>query len=286
MYHFHIDFEFQAFKPVELGLISSHNVNLDNIWDMTAMRETGVIIVSTGYGNLYQISLQEGHVIENRVKPLCVYNPYNLLRVQVAGREYLAVSCWHCRHIKLMNLNKQTGSSSESGLMRYEMITAFSGEFVSRMCLGEENRLFVQSSDGVVLELDTSTTTFTKVKTISIGHQLSYYGLCYEPDPYRLLVVSGESEVRAVSCDNNEVVWTSGYKGSLLYIPNHDVIILARYDNKIVVLNPDSGSDIQCVELPYEVRHIRALCLFNNQIIMARERKGVGYISYFDLNNS
>ena len=174
-----------------------------------------------------------------------------------------------------MNLNKQE-LSSESQLIELE--TAFRGEKVSHMVQGEESMLFVDVG-GVVLELDTSTTTFTKVRTIRSDEDLC--ALCYVPDPHRLLVVSGHYKVCAVSRENNNIVWTTDYRRHFLYIPSYDVI-LAVYDNDVVVLNPETGSELQSTWLPDSVGDIQALCLFNNQIIMASEAWG-GNISYFSL---
>ena len=165
---------------------------------MTVIRKTGLIIVSTLIGTLHQLSLQEGRLIEKYIEPPCQHHAY-LLCVQVAGREYLALSCKWCKTIKLMNLNKQKGNSSESQLMQYEAITAFSGEIIIDICQGEENRIFVRLR-GAVLELDTSTTSFTRLRTIETGYFPSF---CYVPDPHRLLVISHYDKVRAVSCDNN-----------------------------------------------------------------------------------
>ena len=170
-----------------------------DIHDMIVMRETGRIVVSTRVGTLHQLSLQEGRLIEQEIQPPCKHGNIHLLCVQVAGREYLALSCWECENIKLMDFNKHTVDSSRSQLMQYKAITAFSGEIVWRMCQGEENRLFVQSVAGV-LELNTSTTTFIKLRTISTGVSRPLYVLCYVPDPHRLLVVGDENEVRAASC--------------------------------------------------------------------------------------
>ena len=242
------------------------------------MRETGLIIVSTWDGFLHQFSLQEGRLIEKQIQCPCEHCDLFVLCVQVAGREYLALSCHLCKNIKLMDLNKQKGKSSESQLIQYEVIRAFSGETVTSMCHGEENRIFVQSF-GDVLELDTSTTTFKKVRTITTGWG---HGLCYVPHPYLLLVIRDDNEVCAASCDDRTVVWATGYKRGLLYIPIHEVI-LSLYENKIVVLNPDTGSEMQSIELLDEVRNIDAICLFNNQIIMASGRRGEGRILYFDL---
>ena len=150
---------------------------------------------------------------------------------------------------------------------------------------GEENRLFVQSSSGNVLELDTSTTTFTRVRTINTGPGFS---LCYVPDPHRLLVVSdvGRHEVRAASCDDDTVVWRVQsdddlYPGRSLYIPGHNAILVAdRCENRVVILNSLTGLQIQTITLPHNVCYIRRMCLFNDQIIV--ESQGDGRrISYF-----
>ena len=149
-----------------------------NIHDMTVMRETRLIVVSTWEGSLFQLSLQEGHFIEKEIKRPCEHGvPVYLLCVQVEGSEYLALSCEWCETIKLMNLNKQKRSSSESRLMQYKVITALSGEKVSRMCHGEKNRLFVLLLNDV-LELDTSTTPFKKVNIGSTCSRLPYQ-ICY-----------------------------------------------------------------------------------------------------------
>ena len=225
-----------------MALISSHDINLLGIQDMTVIRETGLIVVSTWTGTLHLFSLQEGRLIEMQVQPPCEHYYLYLLCVQIAGHEYLALSCYMCENIKLMDLNKQTGLSSESKLIQYEVITAFSGDEFGRMCHGEENRLFVRLHDDAVLELDTSTTTFTKVRFINTDYD---HGLCYVPDPHRFLVVSYDNEFRAVTCDSNKEVWKvkNGdlYAGKLAYTPTHESIIVAdRSSKKVVILSPSN----------------------------------------------
>ena len=264
-----------------MALISSHNVNLLGIQDMTVMREMGLIVVSTWTGTLHLFSLLEGRLIEKKIQPPCKHYYLYLLCVQVAGHEYLAVSCDECKHIKLMDLNKQTGNSSESQLTQYEVKTAFSGKQVSRMCHGEENRLFVRLPDEAVLELDTSTTTFTKVRYINTGWGL---GLCYVPDPHRLLVVSYHNEFCAVTCDSNKEVWRVKnddlYAGKLAYTPTHESIIVAnRSSEKFAILSKSNGSWLQSIKLPINVCEIRGLCVYSDQLIVY----SADQISYFSL---
>ena len=273
---------------MELDIVSSQKVNLSNIWDMTVMQEAGLIIVSGArYGNsetLFQFSLHEGLFIEKEIKP--PYEHYlHLLCVNVAGREYLALSCVDCRDIQLMDLNKQKGFSAQSGshMIRYVMKTAFSGERVLRMCQVNENRLFVQSDNDSVLELDTSTTIFTKVRTIRTG---PVSGLCYVPDPYRLLIARDGGELRAFSSGDKKVVWRDRHSGHLLCLPSHDATLVADWSkNRVTILHPGLGSKIQIIQLPAYVRGIRALFLINSQIVVASEgqQQFMMRISFFSL---
>ena len=262
---------------------------------MTLMRESGLIVVCTDHKTLYQLSLQEGSFFKKQIKRPCGHDRLFVLCVQVAGQEYLALSCSDCGKIKLMVIPKpKKGILSQSGSsMQYEVITAFSGEAVWLMCHGEENRLFVDAGS-VALELDTSTTTFTKVKTFHTG---LCYSLCYVPDPHRLLVVSGNYEVRAISSDQVTAMSRGGKiflwrvkiddvePGILLPIPSHDAILVADWNkkNKVVALNPGTGLQIS-ITLPHNVLEIRGMCLFNDQIIV-ESGTDRGLFSYFSLTS-
>ena len=217
-----------------------------------------------------------------------------LLGVPVAGREYLALACHWCQNIKLMDINKQLElligndkgqSSCELKKIQNDVITAFSGQHVYRMVQGEENRLFVEIGNGKVLELDTSTTRFTQVRTINTGWG---HGLCYVPDPHRVLELSSENGLHVVSCDDKNTVCSLKIDGvfnpgCLLYVPSHDVILVAdQQKNRIAVLKGSSGAWIQSILLPRDVRDIHYMFLYKDQIVVASE-KGGGRIAYLSL---
>ena len=277
-------FIFQTLKHVELDLISSHEVKPTDICDMTVMRKTGLIVVSSWRGSLHQFSLEQGRLIEKQIKSPCEHDCLCLLCIQVTRREYLALSCAACKNIKLMKLNKQKGDSSNpfssTSQIKYKVITAFSGKRLFHMCLGEENRMFVQSYRQAVLELDTSTTTFAYLKTINNGWG---YSLCYVPDPHQLLAVSDADEVRADSCDVSKTSWSvkfgDGFSGGyLLYTPILESIFIAdRYGNRVVSFSLNDRSRLQSIKLPDYVRNIKGLCVYDHQIIVCSE----GRISYF-----
>ena len=157
------------------------------------------------------------------------------------------------------------------------------------MCQGEENRLFVKSSRDTVLELETSTTTFTKLKTINIGSTVMRYGLCYVPDPHRLLVFSDDKVVRAVSCDDDTIVWKVKHAndpGCSLYIPSHNTILVADWmKNRVVILYPDRRLEMQSITLPGYEGKIKWLYLLNDQIIVGDQEflENKSTISYFSV---
>ena len=256
---------------------------------MAVMRETGFIVISTRDGSLFHFSGREGHFFRRGIKPPCKHC-VRLLCVQITGYEYLALSCPDCKTIKLMNLDNQKRGLlrrfSSGSDIKYDVISAFSGEVFSCMCLGEEKRIFVQSNNYTVLELDISNTTFTKVKTFSTIYPSYCYGLSYVPDPHRLLVVSDRDEVRAVSCDDETLVWRVQKDDDLdpsrlLYIPSLETILLADLmKNRVVVLNSRTGLEIQSISLPHYVCEIQGLRLTNDQIIVASGSDG-GRISFF-----
>ena len=278
-----------------MDLFSSHDANLRQFRDMAVMRETGLIVISTVDATLYQFSLQEGRLIEKRVKPPCRHGFLYLLCVQVVEHEYLTLSCRMCGYIKLMNLNIQKAKSSETKLIQYDVITALSGEFVNRMCHGEKNRLFVRSHDDV-LELDTSSTTFRKVKTIGIDspkYSLDVFSdMCFVPDPHRLLVVIGSEGACARFCDDNKIAWrvhdSTMYDSpcNILYAPTHKAILVTDQSKiSLTFLNPGNGAQIQLIRLfDYDIymHEIQCISLFNDRIIVA-SKGDWGRISYFSL---
>ena len=268
------------------------------------MRETGLIVVSTEGGSinrLFQLSLQERRLIQREVDPSCKHEGVHLLCVQIAGNDYLALSCCKCRNIKLMDFKRQLAvfegsgtvqSSSNPKKVKYEVTTAFSGENVSRMCLGNQNRIFVRTSNDI-LELDTSSTTFTKVNIIRSVTRFSdrYYhfsqGLCFVPGPIGLLLVSSRDEIHVLSYDDNETEWfvkrRNMYPGCCLYMPSSNAVLVAdRYKNRGIVLSTSSQKR-QYLQLPDEIYNIRGLGWFKNQVIIASGDavKGKQRISFF-----
>ena len=251
---------------------------MSDIHCVTVMKETGLIVVSTLDRTLFQISLQEGRLIKKYIKRPCQHHAC-LLCVEVAGPEYLAVSCKWCETIKLMNLNKQKRSSSESQLIQYKLKTAFLGDKVEPHGSWWREQAVYWCRWCCTGTRHISHTIYQSQNQSEV--MKTYVPCATWPDPHRLLVVSGHYKVCAVSRDNSNIVWTTEYRRHFLYIPSYDVI-LAVNENVVAVLNPKTGSELQCIMMPDSVRALRGLCLFKNQIIVACEGWG-GNISYFNL---
>ena len=131
----------------------------------------------------------------------CEHFPTMLLGLVINHYDLLAISCYHCEKIRLLNMETE------------HVTEACCNKWVGYMCHGEKGRLFASSLGGNVTELDCSSSRFTDKNMISIG-LLYPYDLCYLPHPHDCLVAIGKKkskedpcEVRAVSCQDGEVVW-------------------------------------------------------------------------------
>ena len=136
------------------------------------MRDTGQVVVSgmrDRTRSLFLYSPQwSGALKERRMDTPCGHSVDDLLCLQIGGQEYLAVACWVGKDIKLTSMKKTDWAT-----------VAFRGEKFDKMCKGTNNRMFVSvgSSEGRVLELNCSKTTFELVQALSLG--LEADGLCY-----------------------------------------------------------------------------------------------------------
>ena len=134
------------------------------------------------------------------MKGLCEHeDSIFLLPVTMNNTESLAVACFYCRMIRLLNLETEV------------VIVAFHDQQVypGWMSHGEGDVMYmVHDVKGniQVLELNTGRLPFSKLsRTIQSGME-RYYSFHYIPSPHRLIVWSGKSVgmIRAVS---TEKVW-------------------------------------------------------------------------------
>ena len=263
------------------------------------MKQTGKAVVLGSRDNIFCLRVffyHEGKLYEETVRPSCKHErDVKLLGITVSGGDFLAVSCRKCRDIKLMNLNKQqiTRETRKSFLgfineQKPEIIAAFSGQYVYGMYEGQNNRLFVQSIIGQVLELDISSTKFTQLRTIKIG---THQNMCYVPLHHDMICAASRGEVRAISCSDGSSKWVVKdaieFKqinpGVLLYSTLRNLLLISDSTNdRILVLDPSNGTYLVTIEVR-DMGTIFDMCLHNDQIAMIHGSADNFNLSYFSV---
>ncbi len=170
----------------------------------------------------------------------------------VDQKEVLAVSCPVCLCIKLYDFNTE------------EMTTAYHSpdHRLGPLCQGENNTVYLLSLDtGLpVLELDCAQLPFTgPTKIIQSGIE-GFYGMCYIPSPYKLLVFSGWEIplIRAVSVVSGEMAWevagsvdgrTCCPRGMTFSSKRQALFLADGWNSRILVLSPQDGQLLQSLSL-------------------------------------
>ena len=250
-------FSTQAFRPIELKLLSTQDVALYFRAHLVLMRTTGEIVFVRFKENLYLYTLQlDGSLNKKKIKLPC-HHYLSLLFIQILWREHLAISCSSCKDIKLLDMET------------LEVTTAFSDDIeVGKMCRGW-HKLFVEVPSGF-LELDCSSTKFTKIREIKSGKAGPPDGsdIHYIPPPHKMVVFTWMPEryssaggaIHASSIDEpNKTTWHFSDKEvdgkmiapkCVLYSSRHDALIVLDRENRTVwVLNPGTGEVLQDIEI-------------------------------------
>lgn len=173
---------------------------------------------------------------------------FTLLGVEVKGRELLAVSCSHCRDIKLVDL--QTGEKSVA--YRYK-----DKQKPEAMCEGEPGRLWVLEN-GAVIELNCTDKVFCETGDVFNANLVCYVrSICYLAAPHDVLVVSTYDHVRAYR-RSGKPVWKmpSHHEDvkvdpeGLAFSVQHQVLLLADGKNRrLLQLDPRDGSILRSFPL-------------------------------------
>ena len=238
--------------------------------------------------HLYQ-NTSTGFTKLPEVKGLCEHDYPKLLPVTINNKELLAVSCWDCEMIRLLDVETR------------DVTVAFHDSRFrpTRMSHGEGDVMYVvHGVKGAVqvLELHTAQVPFTgPVRTIQSGME-RYYSMCYIPSPHRLIVLSLNKEptlILAVSAETEEKVWE--VKGEvdgvecephgMLFSPQHQVLLVADgVNNRVLVLHPGDGSHLQTIQLDREMDVIWELCLHQNKLVVHHHDGRKHKVSYFSIN--
>ena len=280
------------FQLYQLNLVATRNIGI-TWWfrGFTVMPQTGEIVMNgseekNGRWSLFVIRLEDGKLNKREIKSSCNHsssdNPAYISSLMIGGKELVAVSCYDCKNIKVVDL--QTG----------EWNTAFEGWETVNMCVGDNGRIFVQSRDYPILYLDSSDPVFKgPLKTILTD--IWCLRMCYIPNPVNALVLSdfNSSKMVAKSVEKDEMIWefredkadSSGMKDNrasnviwdhagLLFHPMYNILLVADGINKrILIVNPTNGLLIQAINLP-DMGEIWALDLHNDVLIMLHLHRG------------
>ena len=223
-----------------------------------------------------------------QIKRLCEHDGVDFLPINVNNKEQLAVSCFHCRTIKLYNLDTLDATIAFHDPKYYP----------GPMCHGENGKLYVMHSvkGGVpVLELDCTTLLFTGPSQIIQSGMETLYSIYYIPSPHKLLVFSENnlSIIRAVSAETGEKVWevrgeVDGkmcYPHGMLFSPQHQVLLVADGRNsRVLVLHPGDGLHLQTIQLDQEMGTIWEMSFHQNKLVVSHHDDSTHHVSCFSVN--
>ncbi len=203
---------------------------------------------------------------------LCEHVVCDMSPVTTGNQELLAVSCWMCGVIRLLNL--ETGESS----------TAFRDpRYKPRcMCEGEEGQIFVDcrekgNGEGMILLLEWSASGLSIIRYIPVDKSMPLE--CYIPK-HRLLMTCDYCELEATSSEDGKMQWELD-KDTLIhdsfpraaYSPTQDALLVSSDDpdNAISVLNAADGVLRQVFQRPQNVGGLHEMRLHNDQLILLYE---------------
>ncbi len=209
---------------------------------------------------------------------LCQHGVWDMVPVTTGNQELLAVSCWDCKVIRLLNL--ETGESS----------TAFRDPWYTPqfLCEGEEGQMFVRCWGNKILQLNCSSQTFDVVKSVKLEKSCSAYGCSIRHVPrHKLVVTVGDREVRGYDSESGKLRWekpkASIKTNTIVYSPEHDVVLFLCWKNLsvIYVLNASDGELRQELRLPgvYDVWDMK---LHDGQLVLLHSY-GESEVSFFSL---
>ena len=153
------------------------------------------------------------------INRLCNHDEYIYLQyLRIARDDYIAVSCWECSLIRLIDLSGNR-----------ETIVAYKGD-VGPMCPGSEGVLYTVDEANAIQVLDCTKAEFTLLRSLG---ELSELGVC--PITYvstsELIVLSSEDQGRICSVSNKgSMAWQvkDCYPSVTVYLPEYDLLLAAE----------------------------------------------------------
>ncbi len=224
---------------LELELVSSHLANLWCAERITFLPSSGDLVVfgrvNKGEDPTLFVFLQkDGHLERRRLTKPCTPLPENILGLTIEGEDFIAVACPQYCDIKLFNPNTD------------EVIIAYkSNHQPERLCAGEPNRVWAltKAKPYHIIELNSEKKEIVETGKTTQAHELCDF-LAYLPGSSPTMVFSTKTQVWAVSCKTNAVLWrVGGEVAGRLFVPKavsecFGLLLAADYRNsRFVVLN-------------------------------------------------
>ena len=251
------------------------------------MNDTGKLVVNGkrhSSRGLFLFSPQRGGNLREWTREYpCEHGTDDILCLQIAGKEWLCMTCRECKKIRLMDVENDKLTSHE----------ALKGHNFFIMCKGEKNVLYVTlHRNDRVLELDCSTTTFTEGKSFRTGTDRPY-DMCYVSSS-KCIALSDihRRQLKFISCmtgkvklvhdENNHVLIDPG---SVTFLPRYDQLLVGDYDNPKILIHDPSKDSVSCQPIRNvpNMGSIRFLCMHDGKIIILYELSSSYIVAYFTI---
>ena len=145
---------------------------------------------------VFLFSLKDGKLNKKKISSSLEHDVFDFYSSMMKnGRELLVVACPDCLTIRLYDF--QTGEGT----------TVFSGSPVIAFGEGSCCRIFVQTQDKSVQEMDSSGPEFKGPLRTLIQTDTTCSSLCYIPPPVHALVLGDTFQMAAISLDTDKQIY-------------------------------------------------------------------------------
>ena len=196
------------------------------------------------------------------------YHYINLLSAVINKTEYLAVSCWQCSKIWMINLEHQ----NEQPVVAYTGID----KEVGPICLSQTGTIYTVSYlSGKVSVLDCTRTKLTLKNRLPEIEEMKATHICYIATSDFLVLSSYQDHRICAVSSSGSIVWDifgeidnkKCSPSGMVYLSEEDLLLVGdRHTKRILVLSGTNGSWIQTLHPEKENFDVDDLHLINNEL--------------------
>ena len=164
------------------------------------------------------------------------------------------------------------------------------------MCKGEDGKVYVFSAEDPypIAEMSLTERKLSgPMRTLQTWGMTQVTSMCYIPSPFKYLILTQNSRnlIRAISVENDEIVWqrTGAVDGTqcdprgVYYRSPGNALMVCDGDNsRILVLDQQNGRDLQIIPL-HGYGSLYDLSCHGDKLIVFHEIDGKFKISFFSL---